>query len=754
MNPRKKIKSRKRRVQQIMGGTEAAPAAEPLQRTLSASNREFIQTWSQYWGQEIAKTETGVDDEYSIPESQEENNMIPFVRNDSGCCTFTLEERLIRVNQQISQIHVQYSELIQKLADDTYKLYGDSGMMEHPNKEDYDKWEQKSKELLFGYQRLSVNDLKYALFALLPQFELDGGKYNFSEGSTTMIALIKNYAYKMITSLFTTANITYAVMTYAMPGEELPKDTYSYLRNLLSLMKCGSTLINTKLKNHWFNYFRYTYDPQVTYHHSGGNMIVMIAGMLCYLHDKHVKKVEDYGIDILENIRKMFHDVLGGYKDIFYDWLNTNMTNGDFKSNLYNCTENLSDMDFILFAPKHFVSDIDNRELATLSNLSGEIIRDIINDSCNYEAAVETVAGGHAGEFIHHYYARALLPFHKSFKEVPIQWPAFKYSNLTQSGMRDLVTVRECDNRGYRQTANKIEQVPMYLNRLKQGYFPFVNLTSQIPPELHKMYASKYGECIDLSIGTLQSEFYNHKHHNWECNNYYTIETLLWELKKILSNPPDDKTPKRIIRMNFLELINIQMVNVLFKVIAYHIQEYNYSEEEKIVKLAELMVKLQNEMDIAGPSSVNAAINAVNSAEASKAVADAEAAAITAAAAAKVDDTAAAVRRAVSAKADAVAAEGQNSLAQVAAENVLRNAITEQISVIAFAINAEAGQHTIEQFYARAASTAAARDAVAKKVAVAASANAANAISAVATATSAHSNFQIKTYKDYLTKIG
>lgn len=636
MNPRKKIKSRKRRVP-IKGGAQAEepdvfnplhqhpPPVQPprLERGPSSIEPADIVPTIIRMSQTVETEETETDVDYSLPESQDENNIIESIRNPSGCCTLPLANRLTNINVQIGLIHQKYTELIQKLADDTFNIYADNGeLIAHPDGQNYDEWLKISKQLLFGYQRLSVNDLKFALFALLPQFELEGGIYDFKKGSTVMITMIKNYAYKMITSLFTTANITYAVMHYNIPGELLPNDQYQYLRNLLSLMKCGSTLINTKLKNNWTRYFEGgAYDPEVTYHHSGGNMIVMIAGMLCYLYDK--RQAQPYGLDILEKIRQMFETVLGGYKQIFYGWLNANMANNDFKSNLYSCTENLSDMDFILFAPRNYVSHIENRELAILSNLSGKIIRDIINDSCNEGAAAD------ATEDIHRSYARVLLPFHKRFDLQTFPWPAFKYSNLTQAGTPALETVADCNNHGYRQTANKILEVPMYLNRLKQGYLDFPSLTQQIPSELRNIYASKYGECIDLSIGTLQSEFYRHKHHNWEHNNYYTIETLLWELKKILSKTADDKTPKRIIRANFLELINIPMVNILFKVIAHHIQEYNYITEEKEVKKEKLIVKLQNEMDIAGYSSTTAAATSAATAQASAAEATAQATAAT-----------------------------------------------------------------------------------------------------------------------------
>ena len=745
MNTRKKLKTRKHK-----GGAALAPPPGPPLLTRQLSDNQVRALTTVLSQEDPANTD---NQEYSLPESQDENNIEFQIPQASACCITRLQQRLDIINTKISTIHNDYCALIQKLANDVYIEYGINGHLSvedippSPAKDVILSWIERSRYLLFGYQRLSVDDLKKALFVLLPQFDQQEQIYRFDEGSSVMNAIIKNYAYKMITSLFTTANITYAVMNYTMDG--IHNDTYIYIRNLLSLMKCGSSLINTQLKVNWPHYFNNAYDPKVNYHHSGGNMIVMIAGMLCYLHDKNTRG-ETYVTDILGKIRKMFDDVLGEYKNAFYAWLTISMSDPGFKQNLYSCTENLSDLDFILFAPETYVNDIQNNELNLLSQLSAKIIRDILNASCSEPPDP---------------CARALLPFHKRFD--PEIWPAFKYCNMTQCAVGvhpGLEIIDDCNNHGYRQTSNKILEVPMYLNRLKQGYLPFVQLISQIPPEqippeLHRIYASKYGECIDLSIGTLQSEFYQHKHENWDSGKYYTIETLLWELKKILSNPPDDKTAKRTIRMHFLEQINTTFVNILFKVIAYHIQEYNYTEEEKPIKLSELKVKLQNESYIAGISTVNMA---TSSADTLAATLGPRADAIRVASAIRdAAPRAAAIRDAAP---RALTAARTVSTAEAAAARTASSEATATALAARDAANAGTNPAAANDTIAAAIATAAAANARMDDAMVTAAAATAITVSAFAYANAAtmvtatnresHKRLQKASYDDYLTKIG
>ena len=610
MKTRKKIRTRKNRVRKSIKGGNNRPEysegdADETEKLERKKSDVFIEQFILSQGEKSIKQKKIIEDEevkqdYPEDNSNERKDIQPIDRRKSydvpyileetpvpaGCCILSLTERMQNIETQISNVHIAYVRLIQEIADEIYREYAATAILE-PTSHELAEWFKKSKSLLYGYQRLSTVDLKKAFVFLLPQFDMKNGVYTFDEGPTTMIALVQNYAYKMVTSLFTSANITAAVIMYnntspwspgqpetppwqsSLPG---PVDNYQYLKNLLSIMKCGSEIINTKLIQHWSDYdlgeYKYEDDEKVLYYHSGGNMIVMIAAMLCYLYD--TKRYTVYGTDILEQIRQNFNNKLNDRKKEFYDWLDTMMENPNFRRNLYSCTENLSDLDFILMAPEKYVTkthvtedSLDNPLLFKIHKLSTRIIRDILNDSCNQESC-----------------ARSLLPFHGKFDDT---WPDFKFSDMSRYKGIDPELPKLpkviCVCKGYRQTSNRIDDVPMYLNRLKQGYMPFYSLPFNglnplvpLHSKMHKNYASKYGECIDLSISTLNSEFYEHKQINYTNGDYYTIDTILWELTQILLKPPDDKTIKRQIRQGFLNLINTYLVNELFKEISNIIQ--------------------------------------------------------------------------------------------------------------------------------------------------------------------------------------
>jgi hypothetical protein len=344
----------------------------------------------------------------------------------------------------------------------------------------------------------------------------------------------------------------------------------------LSIMQCGSKIINFYLKQDW-NTYELPPKENVNYYHSGGNMIVMIAGMLCYLYDKNRdrEKGNGYGTDILENIRQRFELLIQKNMVTFYTWLNLYMLDPVFRDSLNDCTENISDLDFILMAPKKYVSNIDTPELIKINELSANIIRKIMITAYSVPPALP------ADMIIN---AQALLPFHGKFGP---PWKKFGFYKMPPGPMKFLLPAVDGDTyRGYRQTSNRIDEVPMYLNRLKQGYLPFFNIQGfpniayNLPPpkpdinpnDIALTYSNKYGECIDLSIGTLENELYHHKHQNYENHVYYTIDTILWELEQILLKPPDDKTPKRTIRRNFLTLIDTPEINILFQAIVFYIQ--------------------------------------------------------------------------------------------------------------------------------------------------------------------------------------
>ena len=507
---------------------------------------------------------------------------------ESSCCNISTMERLQRIEASISNVHIDFIDLLTTLSQETLGEFGSNqelisltqnrALATYTGKSltktqiaTLNVWASKVHELLYGYQRISTEDVKKAFFFLLYSFDPDHSAYVLHEKNekTRFHELITNYAYKMITSLFTTANITSAVFMYNNPtwpppwqpvpgpgpGPVAVGNPYDYLRNLLSIMRDGSIIVNTYLRQDCPP----EYSEYVSYYHSGGNMIVVIAGMLCYLYDKNREgNLHTYGGDILEQIRRQFHVSIGVRMYEFYEWLNKQMQIVSFRNALFNCTENISDLDFILMAPDHFLNrGLDNPLLIKMHELSARIIRNVLI-AAYVPCPMTTIA-------------RKLLPFHQKFGP---QWSNFRFYQMPTIAMNPLPQADGVTYKGYRQTSNRIDAVPMYLNRLKQGYAPYHTILNfyKIPADVQNVYATKYGECIDLSIGILDNELYRHKHTNYMELNYYTIDTVLWELEKIIQGPRDDKTPKREMRRDFFTMIHTDLVDALFQTIGHIIQ--------------------------------------------------------------------------------------------------------------------------------------------------------------------------------------
>ena len=155
-----------------------------------------------------------------------------------------------------------------------------------------------------------------------------------------------------------------------------------------------------------------------------------------------------------------------------------------------------------------------------------------------------------------------IFPFMDKYKKKT--WGAgrmFNLSNLDEDAMNEINKHSKTmtDYLGYRQSSSYIQELPIYLNRIKQGYYPFhkMEATCQISDIDIIELQSKFGECIDLSIGFNQNPLYNNKHVHYIKGEYYSMDCLLQELKSITGSKTDDKSEKRNNRINFLEsLIN------------------------------------------------------------------------------------------------------------------------------------------------------------------------------------------------------
>ena len=80
-------------------------------------------------------------------------------------------------------------------------------------------------------------------------------------------------------------------------------------------------------------------------------------------------------------------------------------------------------------------------------------------------------------------------------------------------------------------------------------------------------FGNECGEFIDLCIGSLENPYFSEKLLRYLMGDYYTLDTLLEELEKILKEV-DDKTEMRVKRYNLLrKLKTIPEIDDLFLMI-------------------------------------------------------------------------------------------------------------------------------------------------------------------------------------------
>jgi hypothetical protein len=468
------------------------------------------------------------------------------------CCTNpSLEDQLININQEIERIDENYEMLLENIADTTV---GEFGHTKQLSKHKSANWlKNVTNRGKFGYQRLKNEDLKQAFLYMLPSVDITQ-KYKilFEENDEDDIIrnILDQYLFKLATSLFTKANITYAVSNYS-----LETDNFDYLRNLLALMNDGALIINRILKREWANFV----DKPIEYScyvHSGGNLILIITGVLCYLHKCWVNEYE-YSDDLLDCLRKDFDEYLDYTYDAFYEWLDSLFMDKKFCDITTELISQISDLDFIFMTDQDdYVYNIGvNPTTKMINDLSAYIIRNILVDSHEYNTtqSEENVM------------ANNLAPFAGKYDE---RWPNFKmidFTGIDAYGKTRMKEFSKGDFSGYRQTCNYIKELPIYLNRLKQGYLKYSDIT-EMNSSKSDIY-TKYGECIDLSIGCKTNTLYNHKQEHYKRGSYYSIQNIIEEIEVILQHAEDDKTAKRRSRLYFLNAINNESINHLFSLI-------------------------------------------------------------------------------------------------------------------------------------------------------------------------------------------
>lgn len=364
----------------------------------------------------------------------------------------------------------------------------------------------------------------------------------------------EEYKYKIICGYFTKASISYAIYNYGKPYEniiQIPEQPYRYLENFAQLLNVSISSINYELQTQWGTFFKTPYDNS-SYVVSGGNIFYLFAGILCYLNNN--KEIQDKPM-----LNQITRDLYGSFDDIhnFQIYLNSLFTKPIFNNIMKEILSNVSDLDFLFLSKEMNLVGKEDNYAKEINALSCSILRTLLHKAKN-----------NSSQFPLKY----IFPFMDKYKKKT--WGAGRMFNLSKLDKGDMDKINKhsktmTEYLGYRQSSSYIQELPIYLNRIKQGYYPFnenaanenaneknkgIGPTS-IKSENIKDLQTKFGECIDLSIGFTENNLYRNKYEHYLKGEYYSMDCLLQELISITEGTSDDKSEKRTIRKDFLTIL-------------------------------------------------------------------------------------------------------------------------------------------------------------------------------------------------------
>ena len=510
----------------------------------------------------------------------------------------SVNETLDTLNSEISDTIIEYRRLLKKIADETVMKY----LEQKFDVVILEKDKQRFKRTIpYAFQQYTEEHIS-RIFEYNAEHIDPNYSYFIQELKTYepyFHSVLKDYIYKKFVSHFTKGNILSVLNNYNEYNE-----TDNTLNSLLCAMKDSSTYINKNLLEIWSmdeNLSKYE-STDCGYRHSGGNLFTILAGVICYIQDKNHKGNLSLG-SVDYEYEKIFISFKywmkkRGRLDTFLVKLYQLFESKIFCDTITPISQSIGDLDFIFMTKneKYVKNAMINPISQLISKVSTHTLVQILYDVYNTDP--EDIE------------SRLLFPFFQKFDRD--FWKEFRYFNLSgvkiniheYLSQREGISEKEAkkimnDMIGYRLSSNKIPELPIFLNRLKQGYLTFQEIElSHEKEELEnnnfgekninfskKTYSTKYGECLDLVIGDTNNSLYKHKFDKNMEDEYYSIENLLEELNEILSGPTDDKSDKRKARQYFLQcLMGIDEdftyeINILFKIIAHYI-DYNTKMED------------------------------------------------------------------------------------------------------------------------------------------------------------------------------
>ena len=296
---------------------------------------------------------------------------------------------------------------------------------------------------------------------------------------------------------------------------------------------------------------------------SGGSIFILFAGVLCYINSDATE------IHALNQLNVNLRRILGDDYDNFRRDLGNLFRNQDFIGNIRIILSGASDLDFIFMTHNDdFVTFRDNGGLSKkISNLSAKVLHSLLMSTLREKGVPITEKMNET-----HW----LFPFFDYYS--PTYWSAGALYDSAQmdAGLKAVIRRDISGCTGMRQTSNFMRELPIYLNRIKQGYFalyfngdgaiyndygvPILNIIPidirLVQKTLYDEHKGKYAEGIDLVIGSRTSDLFRGKHFFYKQGKYYTIANFNHELTLILDKGMDDKSTKRIARQAFLNSLN------------------------------------------------------------------------------------------------------------------------------------------------------------------------------------------------------
>ena len=531
-------------------------------------------------------------------------NSTPFYNSSS---LHNIVTNIQAIQYKICNIEKDYEKLLEEKMKEA-KEKEEAGQLTRT--ETMQNWLVKFREI-FIWQLYNESDIVYA-YRLLNEFAKS------SKETPTKEIIIANkvidmYKYKIICAYFTKANIFQAILQISPP---IINQKYQYLENTLQLLSCGVTNINYQLKKQWSSYLGGVPISNSTYVLSGGNIFFVFAGVLCYLYENlNTNKM----LNIIKTDLEKKHSLapIQTYtRQLFSDT--------EFGESMKEILSNQSDLDFLFF------SDNDEIDESRVNVLSTAILRSLLSNNSmvggvneskpkqneskqkhiKQNASKKPKHTGkkpkHTGKNPKHTgkkkKGRTILvkePFHSPLKLFPFlgtyndSWGSgrmYNLSNITPVHIKQInINGKMSQYTGYRQTSSYIKDIGIFLNRIKQGYLIFDDINSSgecISEQEQKEYKTKYGECIDLSIGIINHDekhpgtqkniLYEAKREHYKNKTYYTIENLSEELRYISAQSTDDKSEKREKRLMFLNKLyekNLTLFNDVLQTIFKHIHD-------------------------------------------------------------------------------------------------------------------------------------------------------------------------------------